>query len=124
LTAGDREPLPRDDETAPIVCTLGAGEVQERIALFERLRDEHVQLDRTAHGVLLRFPARPGLDGELRHFAEAEKGCCAFWGFEIRRSGDHLTLRWEAPPAAGDVVDRLVAYLEGDEPLTEMSGLL
>ena len=124
MSNDDRERLPIYDAAAPIVCTIGAGEVQERIELFERLRNEHVRLDRTEHGVLLHFPNRPGLDTELQHFAEVEKGCCGFWGFEIGRTGPELTLRWEAPPAAGDVVERLVAYLDGDEPLTELSGLL
>ena len=124
MSADDRERLPIYDATAPLVCTIGAGEVQERIELFERLRLEHVQLDRTAHGVLLHFPARADVEADLRRFADAEKRCCGFWGFEIGRTGHDLTLRWEAPPAAGDIVDRLVAYLQGDQTLTAMSGLL
>ena len=124
MSADDRERLPIDDAAAPIVCTIGAGEVQERIEMFERVRQQHVGLDRTEHGVLLHFPARPDLDADLRRFAEAEKRCCDFWGFEIGSTGPELTLRWEAPPAAGEVVERLVSYLQGDEPLTEMSGLL
>jgi hypothetical protein len=124
VSADDRERLPIYDATAPIVCTISAGEVEERIALFERLRTGHVQLDRTAHGVLLHFPARADVEADLRRFADAEKRCCGFWGFEIEREDDGLTLRWEAPPSAGDVVERLIAYLQGDEPLTAMSGLL
>src|SRR5204863_9528355 len=108
----------------PIVCTLDASEVQERIELFERLRLEHVRLDRTEHGVLLHFPARPDVEADLRRFADEEKRCCTFWGFEIERVDADVTLRWDAPPAAADLVQRLVAYLDGDEPLTEKSGLL
>jgi hypothetical protein len=116
--------LPIYDATAPIACTIGEDEVQERIELFERLRTEHVRLDHTEHGVLLHFPVRADLEADLRRFAVAEKACCGFWGFEIERAGADLTLRWEAPPAAGEVVQRLVAYLDGDEPLTELTGLL
>jgi hypothetical protein len=116
--------LPIYDATAPIACTIGADEVQERIGLFERLRIEHVRLDRTDHGVLLHFPDRADLEADLRHFAVAEKQCCGFWGFELERDGHELVLRWDAPPAAGDIVDRLVTYLQGDEPLDELTGLL
>lgn len=116
--------LPIYDATAPIACKIGEDEVQDRIELFERLRSQHVRLDRTDHGVLLHFPDRPDLDADLRHFAVVEKQCCEFWGFEVERAGDEVTLRWEAPPAAGDVVARLVSYLQGDEPLTELTGLL
>jgi hypothetical protein len=124
LNADDRARLPIYDAAAPIVCTIDAGEVQERIELFERLRTEHVRLDRTDHGVVLHFLARPDVEADLRRFAESEKRCCGFWGFAIGRTGGELALRWDAPPAAGAVVERLVAYLAGDEPLTAMSGLL
>jgi hypothetical protein len=124
VTADGRERLPLYDATAPIACTIGADEVQERIELFERLRIEHVRIDRTEHGVLLHFPARPDIEADLRRFAVAEKRCCGFWGFDIERVGTELTLRWEAPPAAGEVVERLVIYLRGDEPLTALTGLL
>jgi len=124
MTAAGRRPVPIYDATAPIICSIDAGEVQERIELFERLRHEHVRLDRTEHGVLLHFPDRPHVEADLRRFAEAEKRCCSFWGFEIGRIHVEVTLRWDAPPAAGEIVGRLVAYLQGDESLTAMSGLL
>ena len=124
MTSAGRRRLPIYDATVPIVCTIGAGEVQERIELFERLRTQHGRLDRTEHGVLLHFPAQPETEADLRRFADVEKRCCSFWGFEIGRVGADLTLRWEAPPVAADLVQRLVAYLQGDEPLTEKSGLL
>jgi hypothetical protein len=124
VTSAGRRRLPIYDATVPIVCTINAGEVQERIELFERLRTQHGRLDRTEHGVLLHFPAHPDIEADLRRFADEEKRCCSFWGFEIGRVGADLTLRWEAPPAAADLVQWLVAYLQGDEPLTEMSGLL
>ena len=110
MTSDDRERLPIYDATAPIVCTIDEGEVQERIELFERLRTEHVQLDRTPHGVLLHFPARADVEADLRRFAEAEKRCCTFWGFEIGRVDGEVTL---------------LAYLNlEDVALTVVSGLL
>ena len=124
MTSAGRRRLPIYDATAAIVCTIGAGEVQERIELFERLRNGHVRLDRTEHGVLLHFPARPDIEADLRRFAADEKRCCSFWGFEVERDRDELALRWDAPPAARDLVERLITYFEGDETLTASSGLL
>jgi hypothetical protein len=120
----DRELLPLYDATAPIVCTISADEVQERIDLFERMRKRLVRIDRTEHGLLLHFPARPEVEADLTHFADAEKRCCGFWGFGIERDHDELAFRWDAPPAAGDLVERLITYFQGDEPLTATDGLL
>jgi hypothetical protein len=35
-----------------------------------------------------------------------------------------LTLRWDAPPAANELIARIEAYFDGDAPLTSISGLL
>ena len=52
-----------------------------------------------------------------------EKTCCQFWGFEIGGEDD-LTLRWDGPADAQAVLDELLRYFEGDEPLTAIAGLL
>ena len=115
--------LPLYDATAPIVCTIGADEVQGRLGQLEHLRTTVRRLERTEHGLLLHFAADPDLEAELRRFAEVEKQCCAFWGFDVEPTHDGLTLRWDAPPAADDLVQRLVAFLRGD-PDADLTGLL
>jgi hypothetical protein len=116
--------IPIYDATAPISCTAGAGEISARIEQIERMRDNLQRLERTADGLLLHFPNRPDIDAELRRFVVDEKGCCQFWGFDITTTGEQLTLRWDGPPTVEEFMDRLQAYFEGDEPLTEISGLL
>ena len=111
----DRKLIPLYDATAPIVCTLTAGEVQERRELLGWLRANVSAVGRTEHGMLLHFPAEEDVGEQLRHFARVEKQCCAFWGFAVQREGSQTTLRWDAPPAAGELVERLLAYLGGDE---------
>ncbi len=118
------EPIPIYDATEPVACTIGGDDVAERIELIERMRDALERVERTAHGMLLHFPNRADVDADVRRFAVDEKQCCRFWGFAVVVDGDHLTLRWDGPPAADDVLDQLVAYFEGDEPLTGISGLL
>jgi hypothetical protein len=115
---GSRRRLPIYDATAPIACTLGADEVRGRVEQFERLREHLVRIERTEHGVLLHFPADDQLEGDLRGFSVAEKRCCGFWGFDVETAADALRLRWDVPPAADTLVDRLMAFFEGTEPVS------
>jgi hypothetical protein len=88
------------------------------------MRHDLTRVDRTEHGLLLQFPNRPDIDAHVRTFAVDEKGCCAFWGFDITTHDDQLTLRWDGPPDVTDFFERLMNWFEGDEPLTAGSGLL
>lgn len=116
--------LPIYDDTAPIACSADRAEIAGRIEQIERLRADLDGVERTEHGLLLRFPNRADVDAELRTFVVDEKGCCAFWGFEISATADQLRLRWDAPPTLADLMDRLLAQFESDEPFTALSGLL
>ena len=80
-------------------------------------------IERTECGLLLHFPARDDIAADLRRFAIDEKRCCEFWGFEISAS-DELTLQWEGPPDAAEIVDRLHAFFQGDEAGVDLAGLL
>ena len=116
--------IPLYDETAPITCTAGASEIADRIALIERMHGLSSRVDRGEHGLLLHFPNEPGVEADVRRFTVDEKACCAFWGFAVDVAGNEVLLRWDAPPALDDYVDKLQAYFEGDEPLSAVSGLL
>ena len=116
--------IPIYDATAPMVCTADSDEIPERIEQVERMRAVLVHVDRTEHGLLLRFPGDAAVEADLRQFAVDEKRCCQFWGFEITTASDQITLRWEGPPDATEFLDRLHAYFEGDEPISAVSGLL
>ena len=115
--------IPLYDATAPIACTITTAEIPERIELIERMRANLTGLERTAHGMVLHFPARPDIEADLRQFAIDEKRCCQFWGFDVLTE-DGLALRWDAPPTANDIVDQLEAFLRGDEPASALAGLL
>jgi hypothetical protein len=112
------------DDTTPIACTATDDELSERIEVLERLHADLAGLDRTEHGLVLRFPRRDDVEADVRRFAVDEKRCCQFWGFEIDVSDDRVQLRWDGPPAVQEFMDRLQAYFEGDEPLTAVDGLL
>lgn len=115
--------IPIYDASAPVACTISDAEIPGRIELVERMRSNLDRIDRTEHGLLLHFPARPDVAADLQQFAVDEKRCCQFWGFEIV-TGDDLALRWDGPPAAGEILDRLDTFFRGDEPLADLAGLL
>ena len=117
-------PIPIYDATAPIACTASSDEISGRIEQIERLRADLTRFERTEHGLLLHFPDQPDIDADVRAFTVDEKRCCTFWGFEVAAEDDELTLRWDGPPDVHGFFEKLVAYLEGDEPLTAISGLL
>jgi hypothetical protein len=117
--------LPLYDADAPITCTIRPDETADRAALLERLRASLERLDRTEHGLLLHFPADPGIEADVRRFAADEKRCCQFWGFAVEADEVATTLRWDAPPDASELIARIASHLEGDEPLdTAITGVL
>ena len=115
--------LPLYDDTAPIACTISKDEIPARVELMERMRANLQGLERTEHGLLLRFPVRDDVATDLQRFAVDEKRCCEFWGVEVT-THDGLALRWDAPPQSADVLDRIEAFFAGDEPALDLAGLL
>jgi hypothetical protein len=115
--------IPIYDDTAAIACTIGEDEVDGRVELLERMRTSLEVVERTEHGLLLRFPKREDVEADVRRFAVDEQRCCAFWGFDVGGGEDEVTLRWDSPPTAAGLLERLHDYLVGDEPITSL-GLL
>jgi MerR family transcriptional regulator, copper efflux regulator len=103
--------------TEPISCSLTAAEVPARIEQIERLRARLDHVERTGHGVLLRFPADSDLAAELRRFVEDESRCCRFWTFTLGATTDGLTLHWDGPPDADELLDRFHAYFRAVGPV-------
>jgi hypothetical protein len=116
--------LPFVDDDAPIACSLSPGEVPDRIAVLERLRDTAVAVERTPHGLLLRFPTDDDVEADVRRFAVEEQRCCTFWAFSVTAEPAGVTLRWDGPPASAGLLDHLHRFLLGDEPIGSLGGLL
>ena len=116
--------IPLYDATADIACTIDQADLPGRIALVERLRSASTAVDRTDYGLLLHFPAAPDIEADVRAFAVDEKACCSFWGFGVDVAHDEITLQWDAPPDASELIERLHEFFLGDEPLTALDGLL
>lgn len=116
--------IPIYDDTAAIACTISNAEIPERVELIERMRTAMTALDRTPTGLLLHFPDNDAMRADLATFAVDEKRCCQFWGFDIRDEPSGVALRWDGPPAAGDLLDRLVTFFTTDAPIATLDGLL
>jgi hypothetical protein len=112
------------DATAPVACTIGADEVDDRVALLERLRAGVCGVERTEHGLRLVFPAEAGLEADVRRFALDEARCCSFWGFEVVAGGGDVTLRWDGPPAVAELLDLLLIWFRGEGSLPPIRELL
>lgn len=116
--------IPLYDETADIACTITDAEVPARVALIEQMRLAAQSVERTEHGLLLRFAPDEAIEASVRQFAVDEKRCCEFWGFGVTTSNEELTLQWDAPPDAQGLIERLGDFFRGDEPATALRGLL
>lgn len=124
ITAKAKKLLPLYDDSAPIACTIGADEIPDRIAIVERMRAAMTSIERTDTGLLLQFPREDAIEADVRRFAVDEKRCCQFWGFAVLDGDDELVLRWDGPPTAGDLLDRLDALLRSNDPVESVQGLL
>jgi hypothetical protein len=122
--AFDVKRLPLYDESADIACTITADEIPRRIELVQKMRSAMSGLERTEHGIILSFAPAAETEAVVKRFVVDESRCCRFWGFAIEASSSELSLRWDAPPAAQEIVDRLVAFFEGDEPPSAFGELL
>ncbi len=120
-----RRLLPVTDVSEPIVCTIGEDEVDDRVAVIERLRAAAGSVERTGTGLVLRFAAGDaGVAADVRRFVVDEQRCCRFWTFAVAEADGALVLHWDGPPAAGELLDRLDALLRSDEPVELLRGAL
>jgi MerR family copper efflux transcriptional regulator len=94
-----------DDTTAPVACTLGAGEMSTRLAEWRELLDHDPQ---AGSGVVarraladggLRLEFGPSSDvTEIAQLAAAEHSCCRFFAFAVTIDSRGLALEVHAPP--------------------------
>jgi hypothetical protein len=118
------ELIPLYDDTAPIACTIGAEEIPERIELLERMRTALISIERTSTGLLLRFPNTPPLRRDVECFAEDEKRCCQFWGFDVIDERECVGLRWDGPQLAERLLAKVETFFRTGAPISILDGLL
>jgi MerR family transcriptional regulator, copper efflux regulator len=100
----------------PIACTLGAGQIDERLTAWRTLADDAATVRRRRDGITLEFD--PTVD--LRPITElisAEHACCAFLGFHLAVVPGAVELTISGPEGARAIIDALVNHISGDGPL-------
>ncbi len=100
------------DET-PIACTLGGNAYHERLAWIAQLNREGLQSCRQVAMTLeLRYAA--AVRDRVHQLVRQEADCCAFLGFAIDESADHVSVTITVPERAAEIAgDLLAPFLAG-----------
>jgi len=90
----------------PIACSLGAGELQRRLATIAEIGASSL-LSRAMHGNshLLRFRQDPATRRQLEGIIAAEAACCAFLDLSLREDEGELIVLIAAPEDAQALAD-------------------
>jgi hypothetical protein len=90
----------------PVVCSLGAGDLEQRLAAIAELGAESL-IDRRQDGGrhLLRFRSDTRTRERLADIVSAERECCAFLDLSLEEDEDSLTLSVAAPTAGQATAD-------------------
>ena len=116
--------IPIYDATAPIACTIGQRRGRRARRAVERIRTYIARLEHTDHGLLLHVPEPARHRRRHQALRRRREAVLRLLGLRDEREGGR-TLRWDGPPDVDDFFPRqLVAFFEGDEPLTAIRGLL
>lgn len=99
------KPVARDE--IPIDCTLGAGEMQGRIADWQEALREVTWREPIEGGVRVHLPRTTPI-ARLASLIDAEQTCCQFFTFTLSIGIDAVTLDVAGPDGAEEVVYALV----------------
>lgn len=90
----------------PVVCSLGAGDLEQRLAAIAELGAESL-IDRWQGGGrhLLRFRSDTRTRERLEDIVRAERECCAFLDLTLTEGCCDLTLKVAAPEAGQATAD-------------------
>jgi len=87
-----------DSDTTPIACSLGGGELRERLVRIAALGARSLISHRANGGThVLRFRGGAETRGELEEIVAAEAGCCPFLELSIDSRDSDLVLSISAP---------------------------
>jgi hypothetical protein len=98
----------------PIACSLGAGELQQRLAAIAEVGASSL-LSRAMDdgGHLLRFRPDPTTRRQLEDIIAAEAECCAFLDLALREEEGELVMSIAAPKDAQALADGFADAFSG-----------
>jgi DNA-binding transcriptional MerR regulator len=102
-------PQPDAAPPSPMVCTLSADQVGDRVADWHAAVAAAVSSEPTSSGWVLRFDNDPALVGRLAALAAAEQDCCRFLTFRLLLAAGAVELEVTVPAEARTVAAALFA---------------
>ena len=93
-------------EAVPVVCTLGAGDVERRVEDWRAVLVHVRERQAIAGGLRLTFGDGAPV-AEVARLAAAEQGCCQFFAFVLRIDDRGVTLDVRAPATGQPVLAEL-----------------
>jgi hypothetical protein len=99
---------------APIACSLGAGELEQRLAAIAEIgADSLISRDVDDRRHLLRFRAGAANRIKLEEIVAAEEECCSFLDLSLADEGGELVLSIAAPEDSQALADDLARAFAG-----------
>lgn len=96
-------PRAKADHDVPIACSLGSGDMAQRLAGWQAITDMVIRRERLEGGIRLVFGDDPPL-GEVARLTAAEQACCPFFAFAITVDTRGTALEVTAPPDGAGVL--------------------
>ena len=85
--------MEKNQESAPVACSLEKSDLAERRDRWRRLIERTaVDVLTTEAGLRLRFRDAPGVEGELHQLAKLERDCCAFSDWSVHTLPQEVVL--------------------------------
>jgi len=101
------------DPNAPMACTLGPQDIQQRFAAIRELAHRAL-LSHEQVGLTLRLRYAAAAAADLERLVALEQDCCAFLRFDLQRHADEVGLDITALDEAGEFAPLLYAHFVGD----------
>ena len=93
-------------ETAPVACTLGAGDFQARVALIGDLNGRAL-LGQRREDLQLELTYAPEARETVLAMVRGEQDCCAFLKFEVDTQPAFIRVVIRAPERAREAADKV-----------------
>ncbi len=101
-------PQPDRSELA-VACTLGAGDLKERVSAIRDLASRHL-LSSRREPLVLHLTYASAAFAEVEDLVAKEAECRAFLDFDLVHDREKVSLRISAPPSEARAADELFAH--------------
>ena len=103
----DIDPMETADVAAPIICSLGADALEQRLDEWRRVVAVTRRTERADASFCAVFDPKATVIAELARLCAAEMACCPFFTFSLEMTAEAVLLEIEGPEGACGFFDRL-----------------